>query len=127
MKKLELMDVDGAAFGQALDIWCGKKNSAEINLGDVRELARVADRFQMTEVILALEKTVIGHLNLSMCGEVLSWNGEPGLKQSEAMARSIAVNQFVELVKTEDFMQMGEEVLGKLLEDDHLVDRKSVV
>ena len=31
-KKLKLMDVDGAAFGKALDIWCGKKINAHIEL-----------------------------------------------------------------------------------------------
>ncbi len=59
-KKLELKGVDGAAFGQTLDIWCGKESSAEIRLGDVRELVRVADQFQMTEVVSALERTVMG-------------------------------------------------------------------
>ena len=58
-----------------------------------------------------------------MCGEVLSWSGELGLRQSEEAARKLATARFEELAKTEGFMRMGEEALGRLLDDDHLAAR----
>ena len=70
-KTLKLQDVDGAAFVKTLDVWCGKQSSAEMELGEVRELASIADRFQMTEVSTALDETVMRHLSMGMCGEVL--------------------------------------------------------
>ena len=122
-KKLQLLDVDGATFGKALDIWCGKETCAEMELDDIRALASVADRFQMTEVVSALDEIVMLHLSISMCAEVLSWSNGCGLIQSETATRRLATERFEELAKTEGFMQMGEEALGRLLDDDDLAAR----
>ncbi len=46
-KELTINDVDGAAFSKALGMWCGKQDSAEMEMGEVRELASAADRFQV--------------------------------------------------------------------------------
>ncbi len=43
-----MKDVDGSAFGKALDMLCGKAHCLEMEIDEVRELANVADRFQMT-------------------------------------------------------------------------------
>ena len=48
-KKLKLKDVDGTAFKKALDVWCGRKDCQEVALGEIPQLASVADRFSMTE------------------------------------------------------------------------------
>jgi hypothetical protein len=63
------------------------------------------------------------HLSMRMCREVLSWSGELGLRQSEEAARKLATARFEALAKTDGFMQMGEESLGRLLDDDHLAAR----
>ncbi len=39
------------------------------------------------------------------------------------MARSIAKERFDKLTQTEGFLRMGEECLGRLLEDDNLASR----
>ncbi len=123
-KKLKLDDVDGAAFRKAFNIWCSKEHCCtEIELDEIRELASVADQFQMTEVILALDETVVQHLEMRMCGEVLCWSGERGLKQAETAARKLATERFEDLTNTDGFMRMGEEVLGRLLDDDELAAR----
>jgi hypothetical protein len=45
-KQLNLQDVDGKAFGQALDMWCGKEEAGvEMELDEVREVAGIADIF----------------------------------------------------------------------------------
>ena len=120
-KTLQLKDVHEDAFGKALEICCGKDHGTELSLGDVKELASVADRFQMTEVIAVLDMTVSRHLTMSVCGEVLSWSGEHGLRQSEEKAQKLARDRFEELAKSEGFTRMDEEALGRLLDDDDLL------
>jgi hypothetical protein len=119
VKKLKLQDVDKVHFCRALDMRCG--TCVEMDLGEVRELASVADRFQMTAI--PLDEILTRHLNLRICGEVLSWSGQHGLRQSEAAARKLATERFEELAKTDGFMKMDEEALGGLLEDDRLISR----
>ncbi len=122
-RKIKLKDVNGATFCKAIDMWCGKESSTELELEEVKELAGVADRFQMAEVSSAIDESVMKHLDISICGAVLSWGGELGLLQSEAAARKLATERFDELVTTEGFMWMSEEALGGLLEDDDLAAR----
>ncbi len=50
---------------------------------EVRELASLVDRFQMTEVTSALDQTVMLNFDLIMVGEVLGWSGMFGLRRSE--------------------------------------------
>jgi hypothetical protein len=119
-KRLDLKDVDGPAFGKTLDIWCGKQICSELGLGDVKELASVADRFQTTEVTSVLNHTIIEQLSIGMCVEVLSWSGEYGLRQSEVAAQKLALERFEELVRTESFVRIDERVLATLLDDEGL-------
>jgi hypothetical protein len=60
-RKLEFLDVDGRDFGKVLNIWCGQA-AVEEDLTDVRQLGSVADRFQIIEVLAALEETMLGQL-----------------------------------------------------------------
>jgi hypothetical protein len=124
-KTLNLKEVDGKAFGKVMDMWSGKVDcqSAEMEFGEVEELASVADRFQMTEVISTLEEIVLKNLSMRVCGDVLNWSGELGLSQLEAAAWKLAKERFEEFAKTEGFVHMEEEILGRLLEDDELVAR----
>ena len=50
-KKITLKDMDRRTFGKAVDMWCGKLNNVEMSLDEVNDLASVADRLQMTEVV----------------------------------------------------------------------------
>jgi hypothetical protein len=61
-KKLKIDDVDGRAFIWALDVWCGRKDWQEVELGEVPLLVSVADRFQMTEVTSVLEEALLRQL-----------------------------------------------------------------
>ncbi len=104
-------------------LWQGKMLGVELDDSEVKELASVADRFQMTAVVSALDETLMRHLETSLCGEVLSWSGELGLIQSREAALKLAKARYKELVQTEGFLRMGEEVLGRLLDDDRLAAR----
>ncbi len=70
-KNLMLNDLD---IGATLDIWSGREDAQEMELHEVQELASMADRFRITEVISALEEVVVGQLGLEACGEVLTWS-----------------------------------------------------
>ena len=37
-KKLVVKDVDGKLFTKALDLWCGRKDCQEVELGEVQQL-----------------------------------------------------------------------------------------
>ncbi len=72
----------------------------------------MADQFQMTDVVSALEVTVLEHLNINVCGDVMNWSIDLGLRQVEATARKLATERFEQLAKSDDFMLMHEEVLA---------------
>jgi hypothetical protein len=125
--KLKLKDVDGAVFRKVLDIWCGKENNGAMELKDVKELASVADRFQMVQVTLVLEETLVEHLDIGMSGDVISWGSNLGLLELEAAARKLATERFEQLATTDGFMRINEDVLGRLLDDDTLTARNEEV
>jgi hypothetical protein len=122
-KSLDLKDVAEGTFKKALDLWCGKEDSRDFELCEVEELASVADRFQMTEVLSILEDAVMGQLSIGMCAEVLTWSSRIGLGRLEEGARRLGSKQFEELAGTAGFMGMSEEALGSLLDDDGLAAR----
>ena len=57
----------------ALDVWCGKKAEMVMELHEVKQLASMADRFQIMEAVSALETAAMGHLSTEACGELLTW------------------------------------------------------
>ena len=122
-KEIVLTDVDGKTFGKVMDIWCGKFNNVEMVLDEVKELAIVADRLQITEVSSALDETVARNLSVAVCSDVLNWSSELGLRKSEHAARKLATERFEELAKSEGFKRMNEEALGRLLDRDDLAGR----
>ncbi len=122
-KKLELQDIDAITFGKALDLWCGKDLGHDADLNEVRQLAIVANRFQMTEVVAAIEETIIPQLCIGVCGEVLSWSGDTGLKQLEESAKRLAAERFEEFVRAQSFVSIDEKTLGSLLDDEGLSAR----
>ena len=115
--------MDIGVFIKTLDIWSGRADAQEMELHEVQELASVADRFQITEVISALEEAVIGQLSLEACGEVLTWSGGCGMRRLEAEALKMAAERFEEFARTAGFMQIGSDALGSMLDDDRLVAR----
>ena len=122
-KELSLNDVDMTTFTKALDMWCGRKDCEEMDVGEVRQLAIVADQFRMTEVVSLLEEALIGQLSVDMCGEVLVWSGRCGMPQLEAKALTMAAERFDEFSKTPGFMLMEEQALERVVDDDRLAAR----
>ena len=98
-----------------------------MELYKVQQLATVADRFQITEVVSALEEAVIENLSLEACGEVLTWSGGCGMQRLEVEALKMAAERFEEFARTAGFMRIGWEVLGSMLDGDRLVARNEEV
>ena len=119
-RRLSLTDVDGSAFQEVLNLWCGKEGRAERELGDVMAMASVADRLEMLDVFEALEAAIIGELRPEVCAEVLMSSRRLGLGQVEEAAWEMMVERFEEVSKTAGFMGLDEETVGKLLEEDGL-------
>ena len=79
---MEIKDVDGAAFRKVLCAWCagcGKELEPRADVGVLLKLGSVADRFQVTAVVTALEEVIFGQLSVAACTDVLSWCGGRGL------------------------------------------------
>ncbi len=89
-KRLKLKDADQRTFIKALDVWCGRGDFQEVELGEVEQLASLADQFQMTEVTSVLEEVLIGELSVDMCGDVMMWSGRCGMRQLETEALQMA-------------------------------------
>ena len=118
-RDLSLEDVDGEAFEQILNLWCGKEGRAE-QLSDVMVMASVADRLEMLDVFNVLEAAIIGELCPEVCAEVLISSRRLGLSLVEEKAWGMAVRRFDEVCRTAGFMTLDEETVGKLLEEDGL-------
>ena len=117
---MELKDVDGATFCKVLDVWCGKELEPKADVGILLKLGSVADRFQVTEVVTALEEAIMRQLNVATCADVLSWCGGAWLERGEAAARKLALERFEEVAGTAGFLRLSEETVGSLLEEDGL-------
>ena len=123
-RKFSMEDVDGTAFEEVLNMWCGKEGRVEKELGDVIVMANVADRLEMLEIFTVLEAAILGELCAGMCAEVLMSSRRLGLGKVEEAAWAMAVERFDEVSRTAGFMRLDEETVGKLLEEDGLGVRK---
>jgi hypothetical protein len=72
-KRLELKEVDSGAFRYVLELWCGGYDFQELDWDAMQQLACVADRFQISEVVAALEDSMVGTLIVEVCVEMLNW------------------------------------------------------
>jgi hypothetical protein len=122
-KRLKLDDVDGNTFIKILGVWCGREDCQGMGIDEVQQVASVADRFQMTEVLSAVEEALLSQLSIENCGEVLMLCGRCGMERLEDEALKIAAERFEEFATTAGFMWMGEEALGSVVDEDRLVAR----
>jgi hypothetical protein len=126
-KTLRLDDVECRTFIKTLDIWCGRGDGQVMEFCKVLQLASVADRFQIKEVVSLLAEAAMGQLCLEDCGEVLMWSGGCGMLRLEADAMKMAAWLFKRFARTAGFMLLGEDALSILLDDDRLVARREEV
>jgi hypothetical protein len=126
-EKLVLNEVDGILFEKVLDLWCGRNSGLEVEVPELLQLASVADRFQINDVLSLLEEVLLDGLKIGLCGEILTWSGRIGMGRLAEAARRLAAERFEEVVATAGFAQMDEVALGSLLDDDGLEARSEEV
>jgi hypothetical protein len=117
-KSLELKEVDAGAFSKVLDLWCGGNGYQEIELSEMQQLAVVADQFQITEVLAALEDAMMTVLSVDVCVEMLTLSSSIGTMQRlKAVARKMTMERFGDVMATAGFMRIEEESLRSILEE----------
>jgi hypothetical protein len=119
-RRVELVDVDPVCFQRVLDLWCGRDGVEVESVDQLMQTAGVAERFQVGEVGWVLEEAVAVQLRVETCAEVLMGSGGLGLARAEAAAEAMALGRFEEVAGTSGFFGLGEEVLGRLVDDDRL-------
>ena len=119
-RRVELEDVDPVCFQRVLDLWCGLEGVEVASTQQLMQTAGVAERFQVGEVGWALEEAMVGQLSVETCAEVLMGSGGLGLVRAEAAAEAMALGRFEEVAGTEGYLEVGEEALGRLVDDDRL-------
>ena len=117
---MELEDVDPVYFQRVLDLWCGRDCEEFESVRQLMHTAGVAERFQVEEVSWALEEAVLGQLSVETCAEVLMGSERLGLRRAEAAAEELALARFEEVARTAGFVGLGEEAVGRLVDDDRL-------
>jgi hypothetical protein len=120
VRRVELEDVDPASFQRVLDLWCGRDDVEFESVRQVLKTAAIAERFQVAEVVAALEDALIKQLRMENCAEVLEGSAVLGLGRAEAAAEGLALEQFGEMARTVGFLGLGEEAIGRLLDADRL-------
>jgi hypothetical protein len=80
----------------------------------------MADRYQVETVQNVVEDTLLSQLSLESCAMTLSVSHESGLERPTCASRALALSEFDTFAMSADFMELGEELLGSLLDDDDL-------
>jgi hypothetical protein len=111
--RLELEDVDGGAYSDVLDLWCGKEGLGDKSLDCIMAMASLADRLGMTEVGAALEEAMTGQLSVDVCGDVLIGSARLGLGRVQAAARGLALERFEEVLEAFRIKAAGRQRVGE--------------
>ena len=90
-KKLTLDDVDAHCFKKLFLFTFGKSLETE-NLDDLIHLAKLADRFEMTDALSVLESEIVGQLSSDTCVEAMS--SACGLLDVSHASREMVLQQF---------------------------------
>ena len=126
-RKVELEDVEREEFEQLVRISTGHTILAsKTDVWHVMRLAALADRFQMDDVLLALEDAAIRRLSIDSCAEILAatsgteTNSFAALIRVNEAAKALAAQLFEKVAETKEFGKLEGTVVEALLKDDAL-------
>jgi hypothetical protein len=119
--QLALDGGEARLFRKLVDLGCGAAVTIEGGLGGMMAVGLMADRYQVEAVQGAVEDAVLKLMTVDSCGMLLACSSGSGLVRVELASRELALREFDEFARTAGFMEVGEEVLGSLLEDDELM------
>jgi len=118
--QLALDGEEAGLFRKLVALGSGAAVRVEGGVGGLMGLGLMADRYQVEAVQGAVEEAVVRLLTVESCGGVLAWSSGSGLVRVERASRELALRSFDDFARTAGFMEVGEEVLGSLVEDDGL-------
>ena len=118
--QLALDGGEAGLFRKLVALGSGAAVTVEGGVEGLMGLGLMADRYQVEAVQGAVEEAVVRLLTVESCGGVLAQSSGSGLVRIERASRELALRSFDDFARTAGFMEVGEEVLGSLLEDDGL-------
>ena len=89
-------------------------------LGELIGMVRMSDRYQVEAIQGALEEAVLSRLTVETCGGILAMSSGSGLERLEKASRELALRKFDLFAECSEFTDLGEALLGSLLDDDDL-------
>jgi hypothetical protein len=119
-QNLNLEGEDETVFSQLLELGCGNTVQVVGGLQALLELGKMADRFQVETVQNTVEHAILSRLTVESCASVMSLTCESGLERLQCASRALALREFDAFASSAGFVELGEELLGSLLEDDEL-------
>ena len=122
--QLALEGREAGLFSKLVALGSGASVTIEGGLGGAVELGLMADRYHVEAVQEAVEEAVVRLLTVESCGRVLACSSGSGLARVERASRELALREFDEFAGTAGFIELGEEVLGMLLDDDELTTER---
>jgi hypothetical protein len=119
-RELALDGGEGELFRKLVALGCGAAVTVEGGVEGLMALGLMAGRYQVDAVQVAVEEAVVRLLTVESCGKLLTRSSGSGLVRVAKASWELALREFDDFARTEGFMEVGEEVLGSLLEDDAL-------
>jgi hypothetical protein len=123
-RELALEGGEAGLFSKLVALGSGASVTMDGGMEGVVALGRMADRYQVEVVGGVVEEAVMRLLTVENCGRVLVQSSGSGLAVAARASRDLALRRFDQFTKTEGFLEVGEEVLGSLLDDDGLVTER---
>jgi hypothetical protein len=119
---LDLQAEDAALFSKLVALACGATLTIDGGLEEVVALGIMANRYLMESVQEVVEDFLISRLTMENCWWMLERSSGPGsgLVRLKCASQELALRRFDEFAETAGFMDVGEEVLGSLVDHDEL-------
>jgi hypothetical protein len=115
-KKTELVLDEAHDLRRVIDLFCGKQ--LNVNLQEALQMAEVADQYDISEVLAAIEEALILHVRTDNCLQIAD-HGCSAMPRLKEAAVKTAAFRFEEVMS--DASRMGAGSLADLLGDDRLV------
>ena len=118
--RLDLANEDASSFLSAVRLGCGQSARIQGGLAGLLDVGRLADMYRIEHVHKAVEWEAERRLTVKTCGELLACSCVAGMPRLENACRTLALDRFEVVARTEGFMLLNEEQLGSLLDNDGL-------
>jgi hypothetical protein len=116
-----MTEEDEAFFSKVVALGCGETVAMEEGLEELLGLAKLVDRYQVEAIQTNMEQAVLDRLTVENCGRIMATASGSRLVLLERASRALALRDFDQFAGSEGFVDVGEELLGSLLDYDVLI------